>query len=358
MANERSVIKTTVISIRIRLARNFAAYPFPRKMDDAQAEDIVYLVGERLKQFDEFTKWEIEGLSRQQATLLKERYLISPALLKSKKGAAFVSADKAISIMVNEEDHLREQYIFRGADFYKALEKGGDKPLEKALYQAYERISGIDDGLAESYDLAFDEKLGYITACPSNLGTGMRASVMMFLPGLTQNGGLKAALSTLKANGLTVRGTFGEGSDTEGCIYQISNERTLGVSETDILDAVINTTKQLCEEEAKAREEMLKNAGAELKDKCLRAYGTLTNCAILSENELFSKLLEVRLGMALGFLETVDAAEFENFFNDMRPTAFRISNGLERASERKCDEARAETTCNFLPEIVRVVRRK
>ena len=342
MANETSVIKTTVISTRIRLARNFAAYPFPRRMDDAQAEDIVYLVGEGLKQFDEFTKYEIDGLSRQQATLLKERYLISPALLKSKKGAAFVSDDKAISVMVNEEDHLREQYIYKGFD----------------LYKAYERISGIDDGLAELYDFAFDDKLGYITACPSNLGTGMRASVMMFLPGLTQNGGLKAVLPTLKENGLTVRGTFGEGSTTEGCIYQISNERTLGVSEKDILDAVIDTTKMLCKQEGKAREEMLKKSGAELKDKCLRSFGTLTNCAILSEEELYSKLLEVRLGIALGFLQTVDSEEFENFFNDMRPTAFRISNGLERASERKCDEARAETTCTVLPELVSVVRRK
>ena len=342
MANETSVIKTTVISTRIRLARNFAAYPFPRRMDDAQAEDIVYLVGEGLKQFDEFTKYEIDGLSRQQATLLKERYLISPALLKSKKGAAFVSDDKAISVMVNEEDHLREQYIYKGFD----------------LYKAYERISGIDDGLAELYDFAFDDKLGYITACPSNLGTGMRASVMMFLPGLTQNGGLKAVLPTLKENGLTVRGTFGEGSTTEGCIYQISNEQTLGVSEKDILDAVIDTTKMLCKQEGKAREEMLKKSGAELKDKCLRSFGTLTNCAILSEEELYSKLLEVRLGIALGFLQAVDSEEFENFFNDMRPTAFRISNGLERASERKCDEARAETTCTVLPELVSVVRRK
>ena len=186
----------------------------------------------------------------------------------------------------------------------------------------------------------------------------MRASVMMFLPGLTQNGGLKAVLPTLKENGLTVRGTFGEGSTTEGCIYQISNERTLGVSEKDILDAVIDTTKMLCKQEGKAREEMLKKSGAELKDKCLRSFGTLTNCAILSEEELYSKLLEVRLGIALGFLQAVDSEEFENFFNDMRPTAFRISNGLERASERKCDEARAETTCTVLPELVSVVRRK
>ncbi len=335
------VTRTTVISTRIRLARNFASYPFPRKMDEAQAEDVVYLVGEVLKGFDEFTKYEMESISRQQATLLKERYLISPALLKSKKGAAFVSADDTISIMVNEEDHLREQYIHKGLN----------------LYKAYERISGIDDGLAEAYDFAFNDQLGYITACPSNLGTGMRASVMMFLPGLTQNGGLKGTLPVLKENGLTVRGTFGEGSGTEGWTYQISNERTLGVSEMEILDRVSATAKILCEAEEKAREEMLKTSGTELQDRCLRAFGTLTNCAILSEQELFSKILEVRLGLALGFLETIDQEGFDDFYNDMRPTAFRISNELERASERKCSEVRAETTCRVLPEMVRVRRK-
>ncbi len=356
MAVAKKIIQTTIISTRIRLARNFASYPFPKKMDEAQAEDIIYLVGEALRQFDieyfdgkgkkkiveEFTKHEIDGLSPQAATLLKERYLISPALLKSNKGAAFVSADKAISVMVNEEDHLREQYIYKGFD----------------LYKAYERICGIDDALAEAYDFAFDEQLGYITACPSNLGTGMRASVMMFLPGLTANGGLKAMLSSLKADGFTVRGTFGEGSSTEGCTYQVSNERTLGLSEMDILKGVENRALALCEAESKAREEMLKKSGAELKDRCLRAFGTLTNCALLTEKELFAKILDVRLGLALGFLETIDGEGFDDFYNDMRPTAFRLSNGLEGASEKKCAEVRAETTCQVLPELVRVVRRK
>ena len=345
MAYTENGIETTVISTRIRLARNFAAYPFPRKMDEAQAEDIVHLVGEGLKRdpsVGEFTKYDLQGLSRQQIALLKEQYLISPVLVKSKRGAAFVSADRAVSIMANEEDHLRQQCIVKGFD----------------LYGAYERISQVDDVLASVYDFAFDEKLGYITACPSNLGTGMRASVMMFLPGLTQNGGLKDLLQALKRSGLTVRGAYGEGSSSDGCVYQISNQKTLGISELEILSAVVSHTENIVKLEEKARAEMLKTSGIELRDKCLRAFGTLTNCALLSETELFAKIAEVRLGTALGFLEKIDDEGFDEFYNDMHPTTFKISNGLEKMSERKCDEVRAETVCKVLPQLVRVVVRK
>lgn len=337
MANA-SDVKTTVISTRIRLARNFAAYPFPMKMDDAQAEDVVYLVGEGLKRFNTFTKYGVGDITRQQAALLKEQYLVSPALLKSKRGAAFISEDKAVSIMVNEEDHLREQYIVKGFD----------------LDGAYECIGTIDKWLASVYDFAFDEKLGYITACPSNLGTGMRASVMTFLPGLTKNGGLQKLLPELKREGLTVRGAFGEGSASDGWIYQISNERTLGVSENDILQSVISTADRICDLEKQARADMLQKSGLEVLDRCLRAFGTLTNCALLKEDELFSMLAEVRLGIALGFLETINDEDFDEFYNDMHPATFKISNNLEKESERKRDEVRAELARKVLPQLVRV----
>ena len=244
MAHSPNFIETIVISTRIRLARNFASYPFPKRMDDAQAEDIVYLVGEGLKKIDDFTKYDIAKLDKLNGTWLQEQYLVSPALLKGKRGAAVVSADKCISIMVNEEDHLREQYICKGFD----------------LYKAYERISGIDDGLAAVYDFAYNDKLGFLTACPSNLGTGMRASVMMFLPGLTENGELKKLLPSIKAKGMTVRGSFGEGTSAEGYLYQVSNERTLGVAERDILEKMTRTTMTLCDLEIRAREEMKKRA--------------------------------------------------------------------------------------------------
>ena len=342
MADTPGFIETIVISTRIRLARNFASYPFPKRMDDAQAEDIVYLVGDGLKRLDEFTKYEVAKLNKLDALWLQEQHLVSPALLKSKRGAAFVSSDKTISIMVNEEDHLREQYICKGFD----------------LYTAYERISGIDDGLASIYDFAFDSRLGYITACPSNLGTGMRASVMMFLPGLSENGGLKKLLPSIKAQGMTVRGAFGEGTNAEGYMYQVSNERTLGVSEQEILEKMVRVTMGICNLELKAREEMLKASETQLRDRCLRAYGTLTHCAILSASEFSQKMLEVRLGTVLGFFKPRDKVGFEDFFDEMYPATFRISNGLQGLDERGCDEIRAETVGNALPELVRIVRKK
>lgn len=341
MANAPKFIETIVISTRIRLARNFAAYPFPRKMDDAQAEDLAHLVEMGLKNIDKFTRYDIGKISRQEGARLQEQYLVSPALLKSKGGAAFVSSDKAISIMVNEEDHLREQYIYKGFD----------------LYKAYERISGIDDALTANYDLAFDEQLGYITACPSNLGTGMRASVMMHLPGLASSGELKKFLPVIQSGGLTVRGSFGEGTSSEGYLYQVSNQRTLGLSERDILDSMIRMTMTLCDLEIRAREKMAASAGMELRDRCLRAYGALTNCAILTWEELSEKLHDVRLGVALGYLETFDRKGFEDFFTDMRPATFRVTNGLEGIGEKRCNEVRAETVCNVLPELVGVCKK-
>jgi protein arginine kinase len=272
---------------------------------------------------------------KNQATLLQEQHLISPALIR-KKGTAFVTPDKSVSIMVNEEDHLRQQYIYKGFD----------------LYKAYERISGIDDGLGASLDFAYNEKLGYLTACPSNLGTGMRASVMMFLPGLERTGELKELIRTLKAGGLAVRGVFGEGTTAEGYSYQISNERTLGLSEKEILEQMVITTMNLCDLEIRAREEMLKVEKIPLKDACLRAYGTITNCMVLTEKELTESMVKVRLGMALGFFKTTDIRGFNDFLADMRPASFRLENGLQTATEYECNLMRAEIVQKVLPELV------
>ncbi len=330
-------IETLVTSTRIRLARNFAAYPFPQKLDERLAEEIVYLVGKELQKLDEFEKNDMSTLSKEEATLLQEQHLISPALIRRKGiGAAFISSDKSISVMVNEEDHLREQYILKGFD----------------LYKAYERISGIDEGLSASLGFAYDEKLGYLTACPSNLGTGMRASVMMFLPCLALNNELENYLPTLKAGGLTVRGVFGEGTAAEGYSYQVSNERTLGLSEQDILDQMIRMTMNLCDLELRARERMLKKKKIPMRDACLRAYGTLTNCAVLELKELTEGMVKVKLGMALGFFEARDIQAFNDFLADMRPASFRLENGLQGASEYECNLMRAEIVNKVLPELV------
>lgn len=335
MAKTPPFIETLVTSTRIRLARNLAGYPFPPKMTDSLRGEVAYLVENALKELDDFEKQDVETLTPRQATLLQEQHLISPALIE-KKGTAFLSADKCISVMVNEEDHLREQYIYKGFD----------------LFKAYERISGLDEGLASFLCFAYDEKLGYLTSCPSNVGTGMRASVMMFLPGLTLRKELDKFLPTLKAGGLTVRGIFGEGTVAEGYSYQISNQRTLGKAEEDILRDMVKTTMSLCDLELRAREELLKEKKLPLKDACLRAYGLLTNCAMLSQKELTDTMVKLRLGLALGFFKTPDIEAFNDFLADMRPASFRLENKLEDASETDCDIARAEIVCKVVPELI------
>lgn len=335
MAKTPAFIETLVTSTRIRLARNLAGYPFPQKLNGALAAEVVYLVENALKKLDEFTKHDVEALSAQEATLLQEQHLISPALIQ-RKGTAFISTDKCISVMVNEEDHLRQQYIYKGFD----------------LFKAYERISALDEGLSSLLCFAYDEKIGYITACPSNVGTGMRASVMMFLPGLALCKELDDFIPTLKAGGLTVRGVFGEGTAAEGYSYQVSNERTLGKSEVELLQDMVKTTMSLCDLELRAREKLLKEKKLPLRDACLRAYGLLTNCATLTQKELTHGMVKLKLGMALGFFKARDIEAFNDFLANMRPASFRLENRLEGASELDCDVSRAEIVYKVLPELM------
>lgn len=337
-------LQKTVTSTRIRFARNLRGYAFPHLLSAGKAQEIAQKVRVALRQLDNYKEYDIGQLSKDETELLVEKHLISPALAKKKTGVAFVYCDESalqddeISVMVNEEDHLREQYIMKGYD----------------LYNAYDRLSGIDDTLSSALPFAFDEKLGYLTACPSNLGTGLRASVMMFLPGLSKYGKMREILPNLKKNGLTVRGFFGEGTTAEGYSYQVSNERTLGISESDILGHMEEVALSLTELEIRHLEKMKKEGGVQLKDTCLRAYGTLLNCAVLSWKE-FSRLIDdVRLGTALGYFETNDFVAFINFLYNMRPLSFRCGNHVT-GNEEECNAKRAEIVGKILPDLVKRV---
>ena len=337
MIRSPEVIETTVVSTRIRLARNLRAYPFPVKLKKAQAEEIVRVVRGALSEIDHgFVEYDMWNTHPEQIRLLQEQHLISPALAAKSYGAAFVSADRHVSVMVNEEDHLREQYILKGFN----------------LYKAYERMNGLDDAFQCRLDFAYDKRLGFLTACPSNVGTGMRASVLMFLPGLERSNALKSLLPSLKASGMTVRGMFGEGTAAEGFSYQVSNERTMGLSEKEILDQMIQVTLKICELEHREREKMRAADTIALKDGCLRAYGLLTNCALLPLKELKDGMVQIKLGLALGFFKAPNTEAFNDFLADMRPASFRLENGLQGASERECDVQRAEIVQRVLPELV------
>lgn len=292
--------ESVAVSTRIRLARNFADFPFPGQlMRDAhaeeQAQEMERLVSAALSKVDDFTLYKMRNLSDARANLLAERNLISRDLLRHRPiASALVSKDQIISIMLNEEDHVREQYFMQGFD----------------LAKAYERIMGLDDVISESIPFAYDEAFGYLTACPTNVGTGLRASVMLFLPALSRRGVLsKRLLPALSSKGLTVRGAMGEGSGAEGDLFQVSNERTLGSSEEEILSFAEQAITSVVEMELLERARMRAEGGVALKDKINRAYGVLTHCCMLDEHEFVRRLADLKLGLALGFFQDDEAIE-------------------------------------------------
>ncbi|MBO5045801.1 MAG: ATP--guanido phosphotransferase [Clostridia bacterium] len=330
-----------VVSTRIRLARNFADYPFPNRIKDVgKAREIIRLIAAELRHTDEFDLYYMNQIADERAAFLKERNLISQDLINHRQiSAALISRDESISVMINEEDHVREQYFLRSFD------------LEKV----YERISGIDDIISESIPFAFDEQFGYLTACPTNLGTGLRASVMLFLPALSRRGRMREISTKLSRIGLTVRGAFGEGSGAEGELFQISNEVTLGISEEEILTAVSDAVKTLVEFELRERDEALKENKIAIKDRAFRAYGILTNCVSIDADEFMSLMADLKLGLALGFFHG-QMSDLDDLLVAMRPANINRLNGA-RLDEEKRKLYRAEYAGKALRAMELVMRR-
>jgi protein arginine kinase len=312
----------TVVSTRVRLARNLEGYPFPSHLkDEKQAKEIIRLVSSGLSGLEEFRLYYMDSIDSEQAAVMKENHLISPNLIKNKKySAALINGEENVSIMINEEDHLREQCILKGLE----------------LKLAYETMSEIDTRIAKRMKFAYDEQLGFLTACPTNLGTGLRASVMMFLPAITVNGLMPKVIRSVSMLGLTVRGMYGEGSEAEGYMYQISNEVTLGVSEEYILSQVEDVVTKLCRFEEGERSKLKRGSSAlEIQDECLRSYGILTNCAKISSGEFVKLSANVKLGACLGYINIDDVSKIDDMVIKLRPSninaaADKILTPLER----------------------------
>lgn len=298
----------TVASTRVRLARNLEGYPFPSRLkDEKQAKEIIRRVSSGFDWRDEFNLYYMNAIPDEQAISFIEKHLISPNLLKSRnRSAALINAEESVSIMINEEDHLREQCILKGLD----------------LRLAYDTISEIDAKLGKAMRFAYDEQFGYLTACPTNLGTGQRASVMMFLPALTLNGLIPKVIRSVSRLGLTVRGIYGEGSEAEGFMYQISNEVTLGVTEEEILCEVENVVGKICELENVERNNLKFGENSlSLKDECLRSYGILTNCAKLTSKELERLAAKVKIGATLGYINIPDVSLIDDIVVKLQPSS-------------------------------------
>ena len=279
----------------------------------------------------------MDGVDEDKALSLQENHLISPNLIANRKySAVLINREENVSVMLNEEDHLREQCIVKGLE----------------LRHAYDTMSEIDDCISRSMKFAFDEQFGFLTACPTNVGTGLRASVMLFLPALTINGVMPRLLRSISRLGLTARGMFGEGSAAEGYIYQISNEVTLGVTEEEILALVEDVVKRVCALEEVQRENLKSCPSAlDIKDECLRSYGILTNCAKLSTGELVKLAAAVKLGACLGYINLDDVSLIDELVVKMRPSnintaAERVIPPLER------DVYRAQHVSKYLKKII------
>ena len=275
----------------------------------------------------------MKNLSDERAAFLVERNLVSRELISNRRiSAALILRDESMSVMINEEDHIRAQYFIRGFD----------------LGKAFERISGIDDAISESIPFAYDDMFGYLTACPTNLGTGLRASVMCFLPAVSRRGLMRRISPELTRLGLTVRGAFGEGSGAEGDLFQISNEVTLGQSEGDILSVVERAVSTVVEFELRERDRMKAEEGLALKDKIMRSYGVLTNACKMDLREFSARISDVKLGVALGYFKDEEdddrMRELDDLFVEMRPANINRLNGAPLCKEEQ-DEYRAEYAC-------------
>lgn len=328
----------SVISSRIRLARNINGYAFPARLQsNKQAKEIIRAVSAAVNELDEFRLYYMDGISEEDKQGLVENHLISPALLSRPTfSAALINADGNISIMINEEDHLREQCIVKGQD----------------LQGAYDKMSEKDTLIGQAIPFAYDERLGYLTACPTNLGTGLRASVMMFLPAIALSGLMPRVIQSATRLGLTVRGAYGEGSEASGYTYQISNEVTLGVTEGEIISQVNAVVNKIAEMEAGERARLKKGPGAvALKDKCLRAAGVLTNCALMSSEEFGNLCAHLKLAACLGYIQLTDIGEIDGLIIKMKPSNINLMAERTLTSAER-DEYRAQYASREIAKII------
>lgn len=319
-----------VISSRIRLARNLNKLPMPSFQNESSSYTVlerVRLAYEDLKMSEQgYYFYRLEELPPLEKQILIEKHLISPEFATARPNQALIiNKDEAVSIMINEEDHLRIQVLYNGLQ----------------LHRAWEEADNIDNLLESRLDYAFSEEKGYLTACPTNVGTGLRASVMVHLPALVITKQAGRFFSTLHHLGLTVRGLYGEGTEATGHFFQISNQITLGQKESEIIQNLTSVTLQIAEKEQEIRRALLKESALQLTDKVGRALGILKFASVLSSQEALSLLSDVRLGQDLGILTTgLTNKELTELMIEAQPGFLQKYSGRTMNAQER-DEARA-----------------
>jgi protein arginine kinase len=334
---EKGPENDVVISSRVRLARNIKDYPFPVKITVEQSREVIekvksVLFNNKIIADKGLSFFDMQQLNSIEKQALVEKHLISPEMAeKQAVCGAIISKDEDISVMINEEDHLRIQSLLPGMQIDKAKEA----------------CMEIDSAIEEKIDFAFNNRYGYLTCCPTNIGTGMRASFMLHLPALTITGYIRSVLEACGKLGMAVRGLYGEHSEATGNIFQISNQATLGQAEDDILAGIANIMTQIIDQERNVRSELYKQNPLKTEDRVFRSLGILSNARVISAEESLKLLSDVRLGLSLGIIKNIDMETLNEVMVTIQPAILQKGVGSPLGPEER-DIKRAEIIRNKL----------
>lgn len=323
-----------VLSSRIRLARNFKGIPFPERANEVQQDDIINICKNAATNSDiKLNFVDLNAMEDYEKQALAECHLISPQMMNgNKKRALLLSDDNSVCVLINEEDHLRIQCMEAGFNIKKC----------------FDAANKVDDAIEQNADYAFDAQFGYLTCCPTNLGTGMRASVMVHLPALTMSRNINSVIDSLSQLGMTVRGIFGEGTKASGNLYQISNQETLGETEEYILERFEQIINEVTDKEREMRKSLLKDNKFKIQDKLMRSYGVLTNAVIISSSEAMTRLSDVRFAVELGIIKDIDYRKLNTATYAILPANIIKSYNIVNPDDR--DLKRAEIIKELLTE--------
>jgi protein arginine kinase len=317
------------VTSRVRLARNFADLPFPAKMNSRHQDELVGRMKTIIASNTEYGKLmyaDITSMHNIDRISLMERHLISPDLAESKgNSGAFINENENVSIMVNEEDHIRLQALFSGIQ----------------LDRAYKVCDELDTFISGKADYAYDDKYGYLTSCPTNLGTAMRASVMLHLPALVMTGYINSILESCNKVGVAVRGIYGENSEAVGEMFQVSNQISLGRSEEETIASIDGICKQIIDREKALRLQLYKQNVYRFEDKIFRSLGVLMNARIISTQECFKLLSDVRLGVSMGIIKDMDIGVLNELLVLSQPATLQKISGKQLKEDER-DVMRAE----------------
>lgn len=315
--------RDVVVSSRVRLARNLSNYNFPIKMTSVDMDEVYKDVVAALGDGD-FTSFRISDIPYLEKIMLVEKHVISPALIEKNESGFSMTEDETETVMINEEDHIRIQVLDSGL----------------SLENTWKRADELDDLLEGSVEYAYNEKVGYLTACPTNLGTGMRASIMIHLPALEMIRQVNKVLAPVAQFGLAVRGVYGEGTKAMGSLYQISNQVTMGDREETIIRKIENIAGQISEKERMARKYLLENDRTNYEDRIFRAYGILKNARKISHEEAAKLLSYVKLGVDAEIIKDNDINDLDKLFIEIQPASIQFAERKEMdANERDIKRA-------------------